>query len=62
MAGLEDCYTMGAAIAAARKQLAGTLAAAKSTAIATHQLGVPEAAIASAMGVSRNTIREWRQQ
>ena len=60
MPGLDDCRDVGTAIKAARQQLAGTLCEAKAIAVTTHKLGVPEAAIASAMGVSRNTIRKWR--
>jgi hypothetical protein len=58
--GLSACDMVGAELAAARAALEVARDRARGVALANVAEGVPEAAVARHIGVSRGTIRKWR--
>lgn len=60
MSTLDDCRRAGKELAEARAELELVRAAASAVAVETCEGGVPEAAVARALGVTRRTVRAWR--
>lgn len=60
MSTLEECRAAGVGFKAARVSLLMARAEASAKAVAACEAGVPEAAVARAVGVTRRTVRAWR--
>lgn len=56
---MSDLERVGIRLLRARKTLAQALTDAQSEALAALSEGVPEAAVARALGVDRMTVRKW---
>lgn len=61
MSTLEVCRRAGAELAEARAEQKLARAAAAAVACEACEAGVPEAAVARAVGVTRSTVRAWRK-
>lgn len=61
MSSLTECRAAGQALEQARKRRVVARARAISAVRAACAAGVPEAAVARAVGVTRTTVRAWRK-
>jgi len=59
---LEACRVVGDNYRTAKQATEMKRNAARTVAVAACDAGVPEAAVARAVGVTRNTIRTWRSK